>query len=188
MKAYFTASIAGKKDFLNNYEQIVNLLQAKSVEVLADHILNKEKSQIHMETKTERLQFQKKLVKWISGSDFLVAETTFPSISVGYEISMAVTMHKPVLLLYSEGDPPSLLGGNTDERIICENYANDTLDEIVEYFLYYVKDSNDTRFTFYITSAIARYLDAISKKARIPKSVYLRHLIEMDMKHNQYNG
>jgi len=186
MTAYFTASIAGKQYHTAKYQKIIDILRAKNIEVMADHIMDATEAKISLETKQERIAFHNKLEEWITGCDFMVAEVTFPSISVGYEISLAIHRGKPVLLLYSEGNPPSLLSEHKEERIICEKYTITTLREIIDYFLYYVKGSNDMRFTFFITPKIAAYLEDLSKKAKIPKSVYLRHLIEMDMKENKY--
>ncbi len=111
-------------------------------------------------------------------------QTSFPSISVGYEISLALHRGKPVLVLYSSGDPPNLLFYHKDEKLSCEKYTLETVKDIIEEFINYLRGTNDTRFTFFITPKIAAYLERIAKKERIPKSVYLRKLIEKDMKHN----
>jgi hypothetical protein len=117
----------------------------------------------------------------INAADCVIAETSFPSISVGYEISLALHRGKPVLILYSEGEAPSLLAQHKDEKLICEKYNSDNVKGIIEDFMSYVEGSNDMRFTFFITSTIASYLEKISRTQKIPKSVYLRKLIEEDM-------
>lgn len=111
----------------------------------------------------------------------MIAETSFPSISVGYEISLALSRGKPVLILYSSGNAPTLLAHHRDEKLICEKYTDDTLEDIIKDFLNYVQGANDMRFTFFITSEIASYLEKISRDKKIPKSVYLRRLIEKEM-------
>jgi 2'-deoxynucleoside 5'-phosphate N-hydrolase len=182
MNIYFTASIVGKKHHLSNYQRIVSILESHGNIVQSDHVLKTSESDIHMETKTERLEFHQKLEQWINNSDCMVVETTFPSISVGYEISLALHRGKPVLILYSEGDPPSLLTTQHEEKIISEKYTQETLQGTIEDFLTYVEGNADMRFTFFITSSIASYLNRISKKQKIPKSVYIRNLILQDMK------
>lgn len=181
MQAYFTASLAGKKYHLTKYQKILSYLTSKGITVQAEHILGTTESQISLETKQQRLSFHAQLEKWISSCDFMVVETSFPSISVGYEISLALHRGKPILILYSEGDPPSLLGHHTDEKLVCEKYTLDTLPAVIDDFLNYIKGTNDTRFTFFITPTIAAYLERISKTEKLPKSVYLRKLIENDM-------
>lgn len=182
MKVYFTASIVGKKHHLDDYLKIIEILKSQEIEVISEHIINSTEAQIRLETKEERLAFHKKLEKWIQESDFVVAETTFPSISVGYEISLAQHFLKPILILFTGNHPPSLLAQHRDEKLVCEKYSSETLKGIIEDFVNYVKGNSDSRFTFFITSQIATYLDKISKKEKLPKSVYLRKLIENEMK------
>lgn len=181
MRAYFTASIVGKKHHQENYERIVSLLKNKGVDVVSDHILHVTEKDIQLQTKEKRLKFHADLEDWINSCDFLVAETSFPSISVGYEISMALDRGKPVIVLYSEGDPPSIFAYHENEKIVCEKYAPATLDQLITDFLRYVRGEGDSRFTFYLSSKQAAYLDKQGKKNRVPKSVYLRNLIDKDM-------
>lgn len=181
MVAYFTASIVGKKDYAPFYQQIIDILKYHEIDVISDHIINTSEKEIRLESKEDRINFQKKLSGWITSASFVIAETSYPSISVGYEISLALQMHKPVLILYTTPHPPSLLAHYKDDNLICESYNSDTLKSIIEDFLNFTAGAADSRFTFFITSAIAAYLDEIARKKKIPKSVYLRQLIEKDM-------
>ena len=182
MQAYFTASIVGKRYHLAKYKKIVSLLQKKGVTIEADHILNTTEEQIHFEKKEERVAIHKKLEGWITDADFVVVEASFPSISVGYEISLALHRGKPVLVLYNEVDPPSLIMDDVDEKLVVQHYTISTLPEILSDFIDYYRGSNDTLFTFFITSKIASYLEKQAKKNNVPKSVYLRTLIQEDIK------
>ncbi len=177
-KVYFTASVVGKKNYLSNYHAILNALKKKGCQIQSDHILNVNESDIHMKTREERLKFHSQLEHWIQSCDFMVVEASFPSISVGYEISLALQHRKPVLMLYSTNDPPSLFAYHTDERLASEKYTLDTVESIVNDFVGYVQGAADTRFTFFVTPQIARYLERVSKEEKMPKSVYLRKLIE----------
>jgi len=182
MHAYFTASIVGKKYYLDNYLAIIQLLKSQGITVTSDHIINTDESTIHFETREERLNFHNKLEHWINEADFMVVEATFPSISVGYEIALALHKGKPVLALYSQGNPPSLINNDENERLVCEKYSLKTLLNTVSDFIKYVQGNTDTRFTFFINSEIASHLTRISKKRRLPKSVYLRNLILSDLR------
>ena len=182
MRVYFTASIVGKKKHLANYLKIIELIRAKKFSIISDHIIKTTETQIHLETKEQRLKFSSQLEKWISSCDFLIAETSFPSISVGYEISIALKLGKPVLILFSEGEAPSLLAHHKDEKLVCETYNPETLSDIIDDFISYIQGTEESRFTFFITPEIALHLEDISKKEKMPKSVYLRKLIEKDIK------
>lgn len=181
MTVYFTASIVGKKHYLSNYNQIVKILTDKGYRVLSDHIIKTSENQIRFTKKEDRIKFHSQLNKWITSCDFMVVETSFPSISVGYEISMALHRGKHVLILYTVSEPPTLLEYNESDKIICERYTKDTLPGIISDFINYLHGNNDSRFTFFITPQISAYLEEVSKKEKLPKSVYLRKLIENDI-------
>lgn len=185
MTAYFTASIVGKKHYLPQYLSILEAFKKRGIEVQSDHILKTTEEQIRLETKQERDDFHHQLDEWINGCNFMVVEASFPSISVGYEISLALHHKKPVLVLYSEGDPPSLLSQHLEDKIVCEKYTPESLENLVDDFLSYIGDTTDSRFTFFITPEIAKHLERVSKEKRLPKSVYLRRLIERDIKVSQ---
>jgi 2'-deoxynucleoside 5'-phosphate N-hydrolase len=180
MLVYFTASIVGKRHYLANYQKIIDVLKSSGCHTISDHILKVDESQIRIYTKKERIKLQEQLNKWISSCDCMIAETSFPSISVGFEISLALSRGKPVLILYSSENSPSLLVRYNDEKLICEKYSIGTAGEIIKDFLNYVRGTEDARFTFYITSEISTYLEDVSKKEKLPKAVYLRKLIEKD--------
>jgi hypothetical protein len=178
MNVYFTASVVGKKNYLKNYLKIIDCLRAKNFFVQSDHIIDTSEPEIQLKTREERLKFLRRLETWIQRADFMVVEGSFPSISVGYEISLALQYRKPVLILYSVGAPPSLFAYHSDEKIICEKYTLDTVEEAIKEFITFVKSAADTRFTFFVTPQIAAYLEKVSRKEKMPKSVYLRKLIE----------
>jgi hypothetical protein len=181
MTIYFTASLAAKDQYLKNYELIIAFLKQKGYQVISDHITGVTESQIRLSTRAERLNFHTQLEKWIRSADFMIAETSFPSISVGYEISLALRLGKPVLILYSEGDPPSLLAHHQNDRMYCEKYTFDNFKETIMDFIDYIQGKSDTRFTFFITPQQAAHLDEAAHKEKIPKAVYLRKLIDEDM-------
>lgn len=183
---YFTGSISARDEYLEKYQKIVSCAKQNGKNhVISEHMFNLSEKDINASTRKDRLAFHAKLEKWIHSCDGVIAETSFPSISVGYEISLALKVGKPVLILYSDGGPPSLLAHHKDEKVLCEKYTPSTVQAIINDFLEYIQSSADLRFTFFITPSIASYLTAIAKKEKLPKSVYLRKLIESDMTKNQ---
>ncbi|MEK9178921.1 MAG: hypothetical protein AAB893_00430 [Patescibacteria group bacterium] len=186
MLAYFTASVSAKEKFLDNYLHIISLLKKHKHTVIADHIINATEEKIRLYSRDEKVKFHDKVEKWIQSCDFVIAETSNPSTSVGYEISLALRYGKPVLILYSVGDPPSLLGQHKDDRLVCEKYTKQTVEKDLTDFMLYVEGKADLRFTFFITPRIIAYLDHVAKTQKIPKSVYLRKLIEEEIKRNNF--
>lgn len=183
MTVYFTASIAGKQSYEKHYQAIINILAKKGHTVISEHIMDTAQSHIHLESREELDAFHNQLEQWIGTCDFVLAETSYPSISVGYEISLARERRKPVLILYRERHPPSLFVHSRDENIVCEQYTMGSLEDSIQSFINYVSGVHDMRFTFFITPAIAAHMEKVSKARNIPKSAYLRSLIEQDIHH-----
>lgn len=181
MNIYFTASIVGKKKYLTNYNAIIEVLKKNGNSVASDHIINTSENVINLQSEFKREQFHKKLRKWIMDAQCMVVETSFPSISVGFEISLALNLNKPVLVLYTN-EAPTLLSGYNDEKMICEHYCLQNVLGIIDDFLNYVKGMSEHRFTFFITTEMNQFLEEISKKKKMPKSVYLRQLIDSERK------
>jgi len=182
MRIYFTASIVGKKLFLDQYLLILKELKRQGHTVVSDHILQTTEEQLRIEKSDERKAFHKKLESWIVESDAVIVEASFPSISVGYEISLALNRGKAVLVLHTNADPPSLLTDIDSEHLIIEHYNSVNLPTILDNFLSYAVGAHDTRFTFFLNRDQAHYLTNQSLKSNLPKSVYLRNLIDQDRK------
>src|SRR3972149_1260837 len=138
MKIYFTASFAGKKHYFDNYLAIINHLKSKGYEVQADHILKISENQVHLQSRDTRIKFHAQLLRWITSADFMVTETSFPSISVGYEISLAIQSRNPVFILFTEGEAPSLFAFHSDALVVCEKYTLSSLPKIIDDFIRYI--------------------------------------------------
>lgn len=181
MNVYFTASIVGKKKYLSNYLRIIDILHGCGARVTSDHIIDASEPQINMQSVTKREQFHRTLRKWIMDAQCMVVETSFPSISVGFEISLALTLNKPVLVLYTN-EAPTLLSGYNDEKMICEQYTDSNISGIIDDFLNYVKGTSEHRFTFFISTGMSQFLEETARRKKLPKSVYLRQLIDKERK------
>jgi hypothetical protein len=73
--------------------------------------------------------------------------------------------------------------------MIVIKYDATNLREQLKCALSFAQNNVDTRFNFFISPSIGNYLDWISKNKNIPRSVYLRTLIEKDMVINkEYNA
>ncbi len=181
MNILFTGSIADQQQNKKYYGNIVESLKQRGNNVIAEHILNTTEEIVGKKSKQERLEFQKWIENAIQAADCMVAETTIASVSVGYEIAFALRLGIPVLVLYRSGVGPSILAQHKNEKIVVEKYCERTLHSIVGDFLSYVKASKDMKFTFFLSNKFFLYIDEQSKAQKMPKSVYLRRLIEDDM-------
>lgn len=182
MKIYFTGALSGKAKYLENYKAIVDHLKYRDFKVFAEHILTEGKeAQVKQQTAEEREQVYKELLGKIKLSDIVVAEISFPSVSIGHEISYALELSKPVVVLHVSGESSSLLEGRKDEKLHILTYDLGNLKEVLDKALEEAKKRMDVRFNFFVSPKILAYLDWVAQKRMIPRSVFLRNLIEKEM-------
>ena len=183
MRVHFMTAVDGNHD---DFRKIVQTIEKLGHELISKHYLEREINDIKNETPAESELYAKKANSWIKKADAIIFETSKPDVSVGFEISVALNFQKPVIVLYRKdgANPPySLVGVNSDKLQVL-GYDSTTLSEILELALEYASEANDVRFNFFISPTIGNYLDWIAKEKKIPRSVYLRSLIENDMADN----
>lgn len=188
MKIYFIASISGKPKYKENYELIVDNIKKLGHKLVSTHVLETDAHQLSDVTTEEERKFYRKVKDWINQADVVVAEVSHPSTNVGHEVSLAINKNKPVVLLHTEDNRPVLFEGLDSEKAQLISYSLDTLAEDLKYALDYASERQDVRFNFFISPRHQNYLDWIAKHRRIPRSVFLRRLIEDHISKNEdYN-
>lgn len=189
MKVFFNASLTGKAEYLSNYEQIRKAIESTDMQLLAAPVFHNEKDKVIKEGKQEVINYYKKLQNWIRQADICVFEVSYPSTSIGHEIAMALHASKPVVAFHVQDAPPNIiLESITDDRLQVIDYEVSQLSRLVTDALAYATEQMDTRFNFFISPQIGNYLDWISKYKKLPRAVFLRQLIEEDMKNQGYGG
>lgn len=188
MKVHFIGALEGSK---KDYEKIIRAIEKKGWEVLSTHSIERSLNEVEHETPEESELYVRKMQHWIKQADVVVVEATIQVLGTGYEIATALQLQKPVIVLYRPGvqNSPHVLKGIESDRLQIVMYNDDTLDESLKMALDLASDQADVRFNFFISPSIGNYLDWISKNKNIPRSVYLRTLIEKDMTSNkEYNA
>lgn len=122
-RVYFACSIRGGRDDQAIYQEIVDIIKTNAVllsELFADKSLS---AQGH--TNLTDQEIYNRDIDWIKEADYVIAEVTNPSLGVGYEISTAEAMNKPVLALFrSQTDRrlSAMIAGSPKTRVI--EYTN----------------------------------------------------------------
>ncbi len=187
MKIHFVGDLSGNK---HDYQKIIAKIKNLGYELISDHSVTKNLSDIKNETPEEAELYIKKMNRWMKTADIVLFETTLPYLGAGFEVSYALQLGKPVIVLYKPNgqNTPYILRGINNKKLQVVSYNDNILDEVLKESLLEAQEYVDVRFNFFISPEIGSYLDWISKNKRIPRAVYLRHLIEEDMKNNQeYN-
>lgn len=183
MKAYFTAALRGKANLLENYREIVKVLKSEGYKVFDQHIMAEGiENRVVEQSDEERKKVYAQLVKQLKESDVVVAEISTPSVSVGHEISFALEMGKVVIVLHTEGNSSILLEGSDDKKLKMTEYNVSNLPRVLAKALDEARKEADVRFNFFVSPKILQYLDWVAQKRMIPRSVFLRDLIEHEMK------
>lgn len=184
MKIYFLGSIRGREKYQKNYEKIIESLKELGHTVI-ENTLKPSANYVYGLSDEEKIEFYKQVLKNIGRADMMVAEGSFSSMGVGYEISLALEKGKPVVVLYEEGFAPHFLEGIDSDKLEIAKYELNEIKSILKNTIEYVSGQMDVRFNFFVSPTIVNYLDWISKKRKMPRAVYLRRLIEKDMEKNK---
>lgn len=185
MKIYFSAALSDiPPDHQKTYRKIVETLKVMGHRVMADHILGKTAKMLDFQSEEEKLAVERKLIAWKNQADLIVAEVSYPSFGVGQELEYALTRDKPVIALHLKNRKPHLLLAVGGEYLQIAEYTLEDLKRTLSEYIDYAKEYADTRFNFFISSEIDAFLDWVSKKRKIPRAVFLRQLIEEDMRNN----
>lgn len=119
---YFCGSIRGGRADAHIYGELIALLQARCGRVLTEHVGLESLAACGEATMSEQAIYDRGMcrprpwqrrppcsslspppssdMQWLLESQCVVAECTVPSLGVGYEVAMAITLGKPVLCLY----------------------------------------------------------------------------------------
>ncbi len=181
MKVYFTASLTGKEQYEQEYRLIEETLKDLGAQV-NDLVLTVPAETAQSESSAEKTKLYQKMNNLLKAADLVVAEISYPSVAVGYEISAALEAGKPVLALRLKGTRSNILEGHPDEKFKMVEYEKGTLKSVLGDWIKSASDLVDVRFNFFVSPKIIGYLDWIAKVKRIPRAVYLRTLLEREMR------
>jgi len=118
----------------------------------------------------------------VKKADIVVMEVSGHSMSMGYLISKALEMNKPVIALHKKEHVPVFIKGISDPKLIISEYDSENVEQIIEEALKKADSLIDVRFNFFVNPRILNYLDWVAQKRMQPRSVFLRNLIEREMK------
>jgi hypothetical protein len=118
----------------------------------------------------------------VKKADIIVMEVSGHSMSMGYLISKALEMNKPVIALHDKKHTPIFIKGIDDAKLIISEYSSEDMEEVIKEALKKASGLIDIRFNFFINPKILNYLDWVAQKRMQPRSVFLRNLIEHEMK------
>jgi len=183
MKVYFDCSARGIKEHGKYYELIYKTLEQLGHSLISDYKVFANVSQT-VNSHDENVKLYKSAIHSIDKCDVLVLEISTNSLTMGFLMQRALSAGKPVIALHLPEHFPLFAAGNEDEKLQIVEYTEDQLTLALRTALDYAASQNDVRFNFFISPRIGQYLDWVSRNKKLPRSVYLRNLIEADMERN----
>lgn len=188
MKVYFNASLAGKEKYQEEFKTLIKIIKELEHDVYADHIMNRDHRKLNKQTKEEHEANFQKARNQIQKSDVMIVEATYPSIGVGYAMTIALEMYKSVLVL-CQTTPHGLLIGDPNRLLTVKKYKIKNREKLKDIIKMFLKKSESRllkkRFNFMIDQTQEEYLEWVSKKQLISKSNFIRQLVDESLKNNK---
>lgn len=182
MKIFFSTTPHAKRLYTKEIQKIYDALRSLDAELVDDTIEKITEEEFYQWDAKKRKDYYEKTIRNIKTADVTIFETTYPSLGVGHLINQALNFGKPAIALFTQGKRPFMLDSANNEKIILIEYTLDDVKEQLEHAFEYAKDRMDVRFNFFISPDLSSYLDWLTKHRNIPRSVFLRNLIEREMK------
>lgn len=191
MQVYFVASSRLVAKDTGLYARFYNTISSDH-KMVSDKVFKwikggiKDLSKESIETKKENYLH---VIKCIKKADIVVMEISGHSVSMGFILSKAIEENKPVIAMYTAEMDPVFVKGIVNSKLILAEYNKKNLEQVISDSINKAKCLVDMRFNFFVSPKILNYLDWVAQKRMIPKSVFLRHLIEREMKKDKdYKG
>jgi hypothetical protein len=130
----------------------------------------------------EMIKKVKQSVETLKKADVVIMEISGHSMSMGYLTAKALEFGKPVIYIQKETSQPHWMEGLDDPKLSNYKYTDENVTEILDKAIAKAKDLIDVRFNFFVSPKILNYLDWVSQKRMEPRAVFLRSIIEKEMK------
>ncbi len=172
------SSDIAKKD-REEYLKIISFLEKNGNQVIETFLRNPNKKEdpinIHEVV-------YKEILEKIDESDILIADISFPSGGVGYQIYHALYQKKPVIIIYTKNEktnPSFIIRGITSANAFLVEYKNfgqlkfELLKKINK-----AKNLLKVRFNLVISNVDFAFLENESRKRNMSKTAYVKKLIK----------
>lgn len=177
MRIYFSATITDNDDLRDVYNETIKHLSEHGHKVFeyGSHKLSPQ--DILTQDDTMMSSVYKELDKFMRSADVYIADISLPSVGIGYEISQAISLKKPVLALIhdnSEFQPLATIKGNQSKYLTHRAYNKGNLGEIITTFIDEAKRKLDTKFILILPPELEHYLKWSAKTNKLHKAEVLR--------------
>jgi len=182
MKVFFTGSPRALNSLKVEHEAIYKAIENNGGTNLSNLVIEAKPDAFYEANHPEIVEHYKKTMLDLKKADILVAEVSTHSMSMGYLINRALEQNKFVLALHIPDHKPFFLGGIENDKLMISEYTANNIDKTIKTAFDRANEFTDTRFNFYISPEIGRYLDWVAQHKKLPRAVFLRSLLDKSMK------
>lgn len=184
MKIFFTGSPRALTSHNESLVKIYKIVEELGYHHLSDFVISPKWKDFYTYDEKQLTAHFNKMIDALKKADVVLVEGSVHSMSMGYLVEKALSQNKPVIVLHQLKQPILFISGISDKKLQIVEYNSENINSVLKKALEYAINQQEVRFNFFISPNIGRYLDWISKVKKIPRSVYLRALIERDMREN----
>ncbi|HGJ64551.1 TPA: hypothetical protein ENS27_04085 [bacterium] len=186
MKIFFITSPRIKEKYPENIKKIYDTIQEIGYVHSSNIVQHMDASHFYGSSTEEMKKNYKEMVEGIKKADIVVFEASMHSLAIGYLLNLTLENGKPAVVLYSDNTvAPFLFENIQNDKLVVASYNINNVKKVLKEMLDVAGDQIDVRFNFFVSSKIVTYLDWIARQKKLPRAVYLRRLIEEDMKKNK---
>lgn len=183
MKIYFACSSGEMDKHLKDYNRIREIVFSQGHSIAADWIENSFNKKLPKKlSEYEKKSIKEEGIEAINNCDFIIADVSFSSSSVGYQIGYALSKKIPVLCIYSERfggkKAPQVITAIKSPLLIIKSYTPDSITQVIKHFSTHIPKTKLVKFNFIVTPEISKYLEWGAKSNNVSKSDYLRGKLE----------
>lgn len=183
MKVFFGTSPRIKSSYPDSVHHIYKIIKDLGYSHTSNWVESVDPKSFYEKMSSSELEdHNERILKELKSADICVFDTSLPSLSVGYLINMSIDLGKQVIVLTQSNSPSFVLGWVKSDALFLVKYTSENIEKMLKDALKKAEDNSDVRFNFFVSPKILNYLDFVAKHRMIPRSVFLRNLIEREMK------
>lgn len=179
MRIAFLAPIETTLQYKQRYTAIVEYLNKAGHTVV--HALSVTSETLSTWNEQQRSEYFNSFYAKLGKCDMVIAECSYPSVDVGFEISYAIQQGKEVIVLKQKNAATDVLTSdqlNLNKNMVIYEYTSETLFRIIKEALECNPIKRFQKYNVLFPTDMANKLNEIAKKKNLPKSVYIRQLLE----------
>ncbi|MBP8591242.1 hypothetical protein KBI33_02090 [Candidatus Shapirobacteria bacterium] len=178
-KVFFAASSDVSREKKQRYREIIYLLENQGF--ATSQVIFRKKDFDLPSGKIDYTHIYESVIEEINNSDLFIADISYPSGGVGYQVYHAFYQKKPIIVLFTENEksnPSMIIRGIKSRKFFTLKYKN--LEDLKKNLLPLIrkaKKQSKVRFQLVIDNKDYSFIETVANSLGISKTEYLKRLI-----------